>query len=459
MMIMAKHISVKGVVQGVGFRPFVYGLATRLDLHGWVCNTSGGVEILVDGQKPSLDQFVQSLSLEKPPLARIDSIQVEDAPSDPSSSFEIHESQAVEGAYQPISPDMAICPDCERELFDPKDKRYLYPFINCTHCGPRFTIIKDIPYDRPSTTMADFPMCDHCHSEYVDPLNRRFHAQPIACPDCGPFVELRESHSQFPTADPRISSIEIRTSAILKARRLLREGYIVAIKGLGGFHLACDASNPYTVAELRDRKGRSDKPFAVMAAHVTAIAAVCALQKEEYSLLMSREKPVVLLTRGKQMDPQRYNVSELVAPNLDTLGVMLPYTPLDHLLLNQTDPVLAREPVPPILVMTSANFHEEPIATDNKDALERLSPLADAFLLHNREIYMRSDDSVVKLDKGNAVYLRRSRGYAPYPVKLPFEGKPTLAVGGELKNTFCLTRGQQALFSHHIGEMENVGTL
>lgn len=452
---MAKHISVKGVVQGVGFRPFVYGLATRLNLHGWVCNTSAGVEIVVDGQNGDVEKFVQSLSSEKPPLAKIDSIQSEDVPSDSSTRFEIRESQSVEGAYQPISADVAICPDCERELFNPKDKRYLYPFINCTHCGPRFTIIKDIPYDRPSTTMADFPMCDHCHSEYTDPLNRRFHAQPIACPDCGPFVELRETHSQFPASDRQVLSIEIRTSAILKARRLLREGYIIAIKGLGGFHLACDASNPYTVAELREHKGRIDKPFAVMAAGITAIASVCDMSKEEYALLAGREKPIVLLRKKKQTGSLAYKVSELVSPNLDTLGVMLPYTPLHHLLLNQTDPILAREPVPPILVMTSSNFSEEPIAVDNHDALERLSPLADAFLLHNRDIHIRSDDSVVKVDKRNTMYLRRSRGYAPYPVDLPFEVKPTLAVGGELKNTFCLTRDHYAFLSHHIGDMEN----
>ncbi len=455
---MAKHISVKGVVQGVGFRPFVYGLATRLNLHGWVCNTSAGVEIVVDGQNGNVEKFIQSLTLEKPPLAKIDSIRLEEVSDDTSLNFEIRESQSVEGAYQPISADVAICPDCERELFNPKDKRYLYPFINCTHCGPRFSIIKDIPYDRPNTTMGDFPMCDHCHDEYVDPLNRRFHAQPIACPDCGPFVELRETHSQFPTSDPRISSIEIRTSAILKARRLLREGYIVAIKGLGGLHLACDASNPYTVAELRDRKGRIDKPFAVMAANITVIASVCNIQKEEHLFLTSREKPIVLLTKKKQTGSLTYKVSELVAPNLDTLGVMLPYTPLHHLLLNQTDPVLGREPVPPILVTTSSNFGEEPIAIDNKDALERLSPLADAFLLHNRDIHIRSDDSVVRVDKGNTVYLRRSRGYAPYPVKLPFEVKPTLAVGGGLKNTFCLTRDHYAFLSHHIGDMENAET-
>jgi len=457
---MAKHISVKGIVQGVGFRPFVYGLATRLDLHGWVCNTSGGVEILVDGQSSGVETFIRSLSLEKPPLARIDSIQVEEAPCDSSSTFEIHESQAIEGAFQPISPDMAICPDCERELFDPKDKRYLYPFINCTHCGPRFTIIKDIPYDRPSTTMADFPMCDRCRAEYTHPLNRRFHAQPIACPECGPFVELREIHSQFPTPGPRILSIEIRTSAILKARRLLREGYIVAVKGLGGFHLACDASNPYAVAELRDRKGRYDKPFAVMAANITTVASICHLGLEEQNLLTSREKPIVLLPRKKLNGWQAYQVSELVAPNLDELGLMLPYTPLHHLLLNQTDPILAREPVPPLLVMTSGNFSEEPIATDNKDALQRLSPLADAFLLHNRDIHIRSDDSVVRVDKNknDIMYLRRSRGYAPYPVALPFEVRPTLAVGGELKNTFCLARDHYAFLSHHIGDVENIET-
>ena len=455
---MAKHILVKGVVQGVGFRPFVYGLATRLYLQGWVCNTAGGVEILVDGQSDNLKQFIQTLSIEKPSLAKIESLDVQEVPCTSLANFEIRASQDVQGVYQPLSADIAICPDCERELFNPKDRRYLYPFINCTHCGPRFTIIKDIPYDRTNTTMGGFPLCDHCQAEYMDPTDRRFHAQPTACPDCGPFVELRETHSQFPTTDPRISSIEIRTSAILKARRLLREGYIVAIKGLGGFHLACDASNPYTVAELRDRKGRVDKPFAVMAANLSAIVSVCEVDWEEQRLLIGREKPIVLLSKKKSTPWQTYRVSELVAPNLDTLGVMLPYSPLHHLLLNQTDPVLAREPVPPILVMTSSNFSEEPIAIDNKDALRRLSPLADAFLLHNRAIHIRSDDSVVKVDNKNTIYLCRSRGYAPYPVELPFESSPTLAVGSELKNTFCLTRDRHAFLSHHIGDMGNSET-
>jgi hydrogenase maturation protein HypF len=395
---MAKHISVKGVVQGVGFRPFVYRLATRLELHGWVCNTSGGMEILVQGQNANVESFIRSLTSEAPPLARIEDVIVFDELSNVEyETFDIQSSTSHTSAHQPISADIAICPDCERELFTPKDKRYLYPFINCAHCGPRSTIIKDIPYDRLSTTMADFPMCAHCQAEYTDPLNRRFQAQLIACPECGPFVELRETHSHFPTADPRISSIEIRISAILKARRLLREGYIVAIKGLGGFQLTCDASNLYTLAELRERKGRTDKPFAVMAANITTVASVCQLQKEEHLLLTGREKPMVLLSRKKQTGSVTYKVSELVAPNVDTLDVMLPYTPLHHLLLNQTDQVLAREPVPPILVMTSSNFSKEQIVTTNKEALERLWPLADAFLLHHRDIHSRSDDSVVEL--------------------------------------------------------------
>lgn len=456
---MAKHISVKGVVQGIGFRPFVYGLATRLNLHAWVCDTSGGVEILVQGPNSNVEKFISSIKTEAASLAKIEDITIFDESSNIEySTFDTRPSTSMIGTYLPISADIAICPDCERELFNPKDRRYLYPFINCAHCGPRFTIIRDIPYDRPNTTMADFPICDHCRAEYTDPLNRRFHAQPIACPECGPFVELRESHSQFPTSDPRISSIEIRVSAILKARRLLREGYIVAIKGLEGFHLACDASNPYTLAELRDRKGCIDKPLPVMAANITAIASVCNIQKEEHLLLTGPEKPIVVLTRRKQTEPLTDKVSELVAPNLDTLGVMLPYTPLQHLLLNQTDPVLGREPVPPILVMTSANFSEEPMAVDNKDALERLSPLADAFLLHNREIHIRAEDSVARVEHGNIVYLRRSRGYVPRPLRLPFDVKATLAVGGERKNTFCLTRDRYAFLSHHIGDMENPAT-
>lgn len=471
---MAKHILVKGVVQGVGFRPFVYGLATRLGLHGWVYNTSGGVEIHIEGDASTIECFIQSLITEKPPLAKIDSIdaQVEES-DDMYSTFEILPSVDVENVYQPISADVAICPDCEHELFDPGDRRYLYPFINCTNCGPRFTIINEIPYDRAHTTMGEFEMCPQCSVEFKDPLNRRFHAQPIACPNCGPFVALRQDHSQFPGTSPRISSIECRESAILKARRLLSEGYIIAIKGLGGFHLACDASNSFTVEELRDRKGRVDKPFAVMAANIAAVKAVCDLSNEEHALLTCREKPIVLLQKKNQTE-QSPLVSKWVAPNVDTLGVMLPYTPLHHLLLNQTDPILKSAPVPPLLVMTSGNYREEPIAIDDEDALQRLSPLADAFLLHNRAIHMRCDDSVVRVDHGRlttdneernmvhrpspTIYLRRSRGYAPYPIKLSSEVRATLAVGGELKNTFCFARDRYAFLSHHIGDMENVET-
>lgn len=472
-MTIAKHVSVTGVVQGVGFRPFVYGLATRLGLRGWVCNTSAGVEIVVQGEPAKVGAFLDSLPAEIPPLARIDQFTVRDEAQDAYARFEIRESEAVEGAFQPVSADIAICPDCERELFDPRNRRYLYPFINCTNCGPRFTIIKDIPYDRPKTTMADFSMCPACEAEYVNPLDRRFHAQPIACPECGPFLQLRTPTLDVQDSKYPIANIELRLSAILKARRLLGEGRIVAIKGLGGFHLACDASNDAAVRELRRRKGRSGKPFALMAASLAIIEQICDVRDEERLLLTRREKPIVLMNKRAGDPSAEVRVSEEVAPGVDTLGVMLPYTPVHHLLLNQSDLALMTEPIPPLLVMTSGNFSEEPIATDNQDALERLAPLADAFLLHDRDIHIRCDDSVVRVDsrwstvgstgfavnyQPSTIYLRRSRGYAPYPVHLPFETKPTLAVGGELKNTFCLTRDRYAFLSHHIGDMENAET-
>lgn len=462
---MMQKINITGVVQGVGFRPFVYGLATGLGLRGWVGNTSGGVEIVVQGQKPEIDRFIHSLTTEAPPLARIDSINVQSGSLDVEySAFDIRPSTSISGAYQPLSPDTAICPDCERELFDPSDRRYLHPFINCTNCGPRFTIIKDIPYDRPNTTMAEFPLCGYCRAEYENPLDRRFHAQPVACPQCGPFVELRKAEIRnqklgIEDAGNRfhISSIEFRISAILKTRRLLREGNILAIKGLGGFHLACDAANPYAVDELRRRKGRAGKPFALMASDLETIKSICEVNDDEYGLLTGYQKPIVLLNKTLNASLP-LKVSNAIAPNMDTLGVMLPYTPLHHLLLNQTNPALMKEPAPSILVMTSGNISDEPIATENQAALERLAPLADAFLLHNREIHIRCDDSVIKMDEKNIIFLRRSRGYAPYPVQLPLEVKPTLAVGGELKNTFCLARDHYAFLSHYIGDMENVET-
>ncbi|MGE5377380.1 MAG: carbamoyltransferase HypF [Bacteroidota bacterium] len=453
-----RHIHVTGVVQGVGFRPFVYGLANRLNLRGWVCNTSAGVDIVVQGGDEEVDAFGELLTADAPPLARIDQVTTWPEDSGEFPAFEIRESESVEGAFQPVSPDVAICPDCERELLDPNDRRYLYSFINCTNCGPRYTIIKDLPYDRPATTMADFPMCDACRAEYEDPTNRRFHAQPVACPDCGPLLQLRGKSER----DPKVVNIDMRWSAIVKARKLLREGRIVAVKGLGGFHLACDATNEAAVAELRRRKGRAGKPFALMFADVKTISQYCLVDKTEMAVLNGHEKPIVLLDKKN-----RTGIAPSVAPDMGTLGVMLPYTPMHHLLLNQTDPILQREPAPPVLVMTSGNFSEEPIATDNFDAFDRLAPLADAFLIHNRDIHIRCDDSVVRVDhwqnangtSGPAapvIYLRRSRAYAPYPVQLPFDLVPSLAVGGELKNTFCLTREHYAFLSHHIGDMENV---
>lgn len=448
------HIHITGIVQGVGFRPFVYGLATRLGLNGWVCNTSAGVEVEVQGPRDRLLAFAAALQNESPPLARIDTFNVIDTQGQHQyAGFEIRQSTAIAGAFQPISADIAICADCQDELFDPKDRRYLYPFINCTNCGPRFTIIKDIPYDRPATTMAGFPLCPDCRNEYENPRNRRFHAQPVACPHCGPDIWL-EIHRETERATGR--------AALLKTRRLLRQGRIVAIKGLGGFHLACDASNPNAVEELRRRKGRAQKPFALMAADIATADKYSYLTGAEQALLSGREKPIVLLKRRSE-NP----LPESIAPGVDTIGIMLPYTPLHLLLLNQSDPILAAEPAPLLLVMTSGNFSEEPIATDNTEALGRLLPLADAFLLHNRDIHIRCDDSVVRAGNpegdtashtATTIHLRRSRGYAPYPVQLPFSTSPTLAVGGELKNTFCLTREQYAFLGQHIGDMQNVET-
>jgi hydrogenase maturation protein HypF len=433
------RIHITGVVQGVGFRPFVYGLAQRHKLVGWVCNTSAGVDIEVEGPLDQLSAFAQALTSETPPLAQIDAVEVSQRPPDGFTKFEIKQSQAQPDAFQPVSPDVSICSDCLRELFDPADRRYRYPFINCTNCGPRFTIIKDIPYDRPYTTMAPFEMCPDCASEYHDPLDRRFHAQPVACPACGPHVwlVLKGQTSEVRGEEALVATLE-----------LLRNGQIVAVKGLGGFHLACDATNETAVDELRRRKGRVDKPFALMMADVAAIEHHCHVASEERALLESRERPIVLLW-------QRENQSRLIAPSVApgqrTLGVMLPYTPLHYLLFPDSAPLP--------LVMTSGNFSEEPIATQNEEALSRLAPLADAFLLHDRDIHIRTDDSVVRLFEGRELPVRRSRGYAPFPVKLPVEGPPILAVGAELKNTFCLTRDRYAFLSHHIGDLENLETL
>jgi len=447
------RIHISGIVQGVGFRPFVYGLAARLVLKGWVRNTSAGVDIEVDGDKDILDAFVKALRDEAPSLSQIDELTASFIPANGFNTFDIIHSESIPSAFQPISPDVAICDDCLREMFDPNDRRYHYPFINCTNCGPRFTIIKDIPYDRPKTTMAPFIMCPDCEREYKDPLNRRFHAQPVACPMCGPQVTFERLN---------VGTLASSDEAITETQKALANGEIVAIKGLGGFHLACDATNPKFVGELRQRKLRVDKPFALMMPDVETIEHHCFVSEAERELLTSSARPIVLLKRKPES-----NIAKETAPNQDWIGVMLPYTPLHHLLFTNS--------MPP-LVMTSGNLSEEPIATDNDEARTRLAALADAFLMHNRDIHIRCDDSVIRafddrpltIDHNSSstvhrplsVYpIRRSRGYSPFPVKLPFDVPQILAAGSELKNTFCITNKNYAFLSHHIGDMENYETL
>jgi hydrogenase maturation protein HypF len=444
-----RHIQITGVVQGVGFRPFVYGLAQRHGLTGWVRNSSAGVEIEVNGVTAVLDRFLVDLQNELPPLAQIDSLRTTPIPPNGAALFEIIASQPVAGAFQPISPDICICDDCRRELFDPHDRRYRYPFINCTNCGPRFTIIRDIPYDRPLTTMAAFDLCPDCAAEYHNPLDRRFHAQPVACPACGPHVWLERGRQG---EGERGRQGDKETPPLSQAREMLATGKILALKGLGGFHLACDGLNETAVAELRRRKLRVDKPFALMVYDVDTAAQFCQISEAERALLTSRERPIVLLQKRPDCA-----IAESCAPGQNHLGIMLPYTPLHYLLLEPADGF------PAALVMTSGNLSEEPIVTDNDEARERLAPLSDALLLHNRPIETRCDDSVtrnVALSSGYVQMItRRSRGYAPAALKLPWDAPPTLAGGAELKNTFCLTNGRYAFLSHHIGDLENYETL
>ena len=431
----AVHINVRGVVQGVGFRPFVYQLAAKYNLKGWVCNTSEDVKIEVEGEAEDIEQFLLDLQKQAPPRASIEGISTTHYPSANYENFEIRHSVAEEGKYQLISPDIATCQDCLKEILTPADRRYRYPFTNCTNCGPRFTIIKDIPYDRPRTTMNNFQMCPECQREYDDPLNRRFHAQPNACPKCGPTLELVDSQG---------NAVDY-ADAITSTSHLLRKGKIVAIKGLGGFLLACDATNQTVVNRLRQRKMRPSKPLAIMVSSIEETKKDCYVSDEEKELLTSPHSPIVLL---KWKDSS--SVSPAVAPNLKYLGVMLPYTPLHHVLLKETG-------LP--LVMTSGNLSEEPIAKDNDEAIRRLKGIADYFLMHNRDIYARYDDSVTIVERGVTQLARRARGYAPYPIHLPFKSQQILACGAEEKNTFCLTRDDYAFVSQHIGDMENLETV
>jgi hydrogenase maturation protein HypF len=427
-----KRLFVRGIVQGVGFRPFVFGLANRHALSGFVANHSDGVALELQGDFSAIEAFMHTLRHEPPPLAVIDNITENEIPLLAESSFRILESAAQADRSTPISPDIATCDDCLRELLDPADRRFRYPFINCTNCGPRFTIIRDVPYDRANTTMAGFTMCPACDAEYHAPENRRFHAQPNACPVCGPRVWFEQNGQQ-----------DWDEAAIQAAKETLRRGEILALKGIGGFHLAADATNEDAVMRLRERKGRRDKPFALMARDLEIVARYAALEQEQQALLLSRQRPIVLLTQRTAS-----NLAASVAPANPLVGFMLPYTPLHYLLLEDHP-----------LVMTSGNLSEEPIAWRNEDAAVRLANLADAFLFHNRDIHVPCDDSVVAVWDKRELPIRRSRGYSPMPVKLPVDRPVTLGVGADLKSCFCLTRGRYAYLSQHIGDMENLETL
>ncbi|MGA4645228.1 carbamoyltransferase HypF [Limisphaera sp. 4302-co] len=453
------RLLIRGVVQGVGFRPFVHRLATELGLNGWVRNTAQGVVVEVEGPRPALERFLERLPAERPPHSSLQS--VEPSWLDPAgyTRFEIRPSDAGGALRAVVMPDIATCGDCLRELWDPRDRRYLYPFLNCTHCGPRYSILLGLPYDRPQTTMAGFVMCDACRHEYEDPANRRFHAQPNACPRCGPHLELWSpegtvlgtSRPPGEETDPGAHARATR-ALIRRTAEALRSGAIVAVKGLGGFHLMVRAGSDEAVARLRTRKRREAKPLALMFPRLEMVRQVCHLSAAEERVLTGPEAPILLLDRRRHPDPEAPGISEQVAPGNPTLGVMLPYTPLHHLLLAELG-----EPV----VATSGNLSEEPICTDEREALQRLAGIADLFLVHNRPIARHVDDSVVRVVEGREMLLRRARGFAPLPLPLGGGGKGAgpaevvvLAAGAHLKNTVGLAVGGQAFLSQHIGDLE-----
>ena len=435
MKIRRKRILVQGVVQGVGFRPFVYRLAMRHNLKGFVTNSTRGVEIEAEGGAGTLASFLRELKSKAPVQSRIQCVDAQDVSPRYDAEFVIRPSVSEESPLTPIPPDIATCGNCLRELSDPRDRRYRYPFINCTDCGPRYTIIRGIPYDRRNTTMSVFQMCPECQKEYDDPKDRRFHAQPNACPACGPKVWLADRNGQILScADP-----------IRLAVNLIRSGGIVAVKGVGGFHLACDATNDGAVRTLRQRKAREEKPLAVMLRDESLLPVLVRFTPVERDQLVSPRRPIVLLPKVRS-NP----LSQSVAPRNAHFGLLLPPTPLHHLLLGEGVD---------FLVMTSGNISEEPIAVENDEALKRLGKIADYFLLHDRGILIRNDDSVVRSVHGLPRPIRRSRGFAPEPVFLMKSGSSVLAVGGELKNTVCLTQGDRAFLSQHIGDLENEETL
>ncbi|HEV3380715.1 MAG TPA: carbamoyltransferase HypF [Trebonia sp.] len=429
-------VRVEGTVQGVGFRPFVYSLATGLGLTGVVGNDVDGVFVEVEGSPPSVRLFLRRLETDAPALARIERVTVTRLPPQGAETFAITASTAGGRRTTLVAADAATCADCLRELRDPADRRFGYPFVNCTNCGPRFTIVRDVPYDRPFTTMAGFGMCEQCAAEYRDPSDRRYHAQPVCCPACGPRLVLLGAAGNAPACGSPLDA----------AAALLREGRIVAIKGLGGYHLAADAACEPAVAALRARKHREDKPFAVLAASLRQARSLSTLDRAAADLLTSRARPIVLLPRLSGA-----RVAASVAPGNRELGIMLPYTPLHHL--------LAAAVAAPI-VLTSGNTSDEPIAYQDGDALSRLGPIADALLTHDRAIHIRTDDSVARTFRGRPMVLRRSRGYVPEPIVVPGEfRRHVLACGAELKNTFCLAKDKHAFVSHHIGDLENAETL
>jgi len=453
-MISRQRLTIRGIVQGVGFRPFVYRLATELSLTGWVRNDDGGVSLEIQGMETQLAAFSQRLQHERPAQARVDSIECQPmAPQGPTGSgFRILGNQKTAGGRfdAAIGPDTAVCQHCLAELFAPADRRYRYAFINCTDCGPRYTIARHLPYARAATSMAGFTQCDACQSEYVDPAHRRFHAEPNACPDCGPQLRLLDAGGQAIDGD-----------AIAATLARLRSGEIVAIKGLGGFHLACDARQLAAVVRLRERKQREEKPLALMFANPASLAPYVAVAPAEAQQLAAPERPIVLLQKRAAADAAFAGI----APGVAWLGAMLPYTPMHYLLFHEAAGRPAgtdwlAEPQPLVLVMTSANPHGEPLVTGNDEALKRLAGMADAYLLHDRDIVTRCDDSVLRVPAatGEPQFIRRARGYTPRAIRLTQRGRDVLALGGMFKNTICFTRNSQAFVSPHIGDLDHAAT-
>ncbi|MFJ9846419.1 carbamoyltransferase HypF [Kitasatospora sp. NPDC101155] len=432
-----RRVAVRGLVQGVGFRPFVFTLAGELGLAGSVTNTGEGVLAEIEGSREALDAFCLRVAGDAPPLAQVASVEHAPLAVTGDSGFTIAPSRADGPRATLIPPDVAVCADCLAELTDPADRRHRHPFISCTNCGPRHTIVTGLPYDRANTTMAGFPMCADCEREYTDPADRRFHAQPVACHACGPRLALTVPGTAGRTGE----------EALTEARRLLADGAILAVKGIGGYHLACDARDAEAVALLRRRKRRGDKPFALMARDLATVEGLLPVGPVERELLTGPVRPIVLLRRTLPSTPEL----AAVAPGSPDLGVMLPYTPLHHLIL--------AAPGPDLLVMTSANLSGEPIVTDDREALSRLAPLVDGWLAHDRPIHVPCEDSVVRVVDGEQLPLRRSRGYAPLPLPLPVPVRPVLAVGGDLKNSFALARDGYAWLSGHIGDMDDLATL